>query len=53
MKKVKCIHFNTCVATEEHLCSDPRCPLNKSILQKEDNERLELIRKVIDDHKKE
>lgn len=49
MKRVKCIHYNTCISSAEYLCSDPKCPLNKKVIKKEDEERIERVRKAIDE----
>lgn len=51
MGRVKCIHYNTCIASEEYLCIDPKCPLNKKVQKKEDDERLEAVRKLLDERR--
>jgi len=50
---MKCPHYSICVAqSSDTLCSDLRCPLNKKIHEKEEEDRLLGVKKILDDYKK-
>jgi len=48
---MKCQHFHICVNSYNPLCSDSKCSLIKQEQGREDQSRLESVRRAIDKYK--
>jgi hypothetical protein len=49
---MKCIHYHICVNSFNLLCSDAKCSLVKQEQKKEDHVRLEAVRQMLDEYKR-
>ena len=49
---MNCQHYHICISKNGSLCEDSKCVINKKQRLKENEERLQEVRRLLDNYKK-